>query len=86
MDRTPFDIPVNVIVDPDSGYAINMPLGPQDYPGWQKDKPEVVERLLELRKTWQIRVPDDEFVDRLKLRETVAGKDRRRSHKPKRRQ
>lgn len=87
MEREPFAMPVNVMIDAGSGYAINMPLGPQDYPGWQNDKPEVVERILELRQTWQVLVPDDQFADPpSKRHKTQTGKTGRTARpKPKKR-
>lgn len=75
MMRQPFTIPDEVIVDPETGYTVNMPLGPQDYPGWQNDKPEVVQRIMEMRKERSIVVADDEWSkrDNTRRRVTRAG-------------
>lgn len=61
--REPFDVPEQVMVDTVTGYAINLPLGPQDYPGWQDDRPDVVERIRRLRHELEVSVRDDEFRD-----------------------
>lgn len=62
--RTEFPVPDEVQIDAESGYAINLPLGPQDYPGWQQDRPEVVRRIIALRKELGVVVEDDGFVEK----------------------
>lgn len=54
------DLP-EAIVDIETGYAINLPLGWQDYPGWQLDRPEVVERINKLRVEMSVYVANDFF-------------------------
>lgn len=58
-----FDIPDEVIIDKATGYAVNIPLGYQGYPGWQHDFPDVVARIYEARKELQILIVDDFLMD-----------------------
>lgn len=48
-----------VIVDPVSGYAINIPLGYQVPPGWVEQFPEQYSRILEMRKEQNVVIEDD---------------------------
>ncbi len=51
-----------VIVDAETGYAINVPLGYQGYPGWQTENPEIIARIYSLRTANGIIVVNDFFV------------------------
>jgi hypothetical protein len=42
-----------------SGYTLNMPLGLQNYPGWQHDEPEAVAAIIAARKELGIVIADD---------------------------
>ena len=57
----PFDLPDKIIVDPMTGYSINVPLGPQTYPDWDKHNPELYERIKQARKELGIVIEDDMF-------------------------
>jgi hypothetical protein len=61
MSRMPFDTPDPVIVDPDSGYAINYPLCKQADPVfWALPEGQVIyQRILQLRTQEGIVVPND---------------------------
>ncbi len=56
--REPFDLPAQVIHDPESGYSINVPVENQDYPGWWKHRPDVVANILRARKLLGIVIVD----------------------------
>ena len=58
-----FDIPDEVIIDQASGYAVNVPLGYQGYPGWQHDYPDVIAHIYAARKELQILIVDDFLMD-----------------------
>lgn len=62
MQVPPFDIPGEVFIDPQTGYAVNIPLGYQGYPGWQHDQPEVIQRIQLLRRELGIIIDDDHFI------------------------
>jgi hypothetical protein len=62
MHVPPFDIPDEVFIDPQTGYAVNIPLGYQGYPGWQHDHPEVIQRIQLLRRELGIIIDDDHFI------------------------
>ena len=62
--RGPWHIPDPNIIDLVTGYSISLPLGDQDYPGWQEDRPEVIARLLRLREEHGIAPVDDNFKPR----------------------
>ena len=62
MQVPPFDIPGEVFIDPQTGYAVNIPLGYQGYPGWQHDHPEVIQRIQLLRRELGIIIDDDHFI------------------------
>lgn len=79
MMREPFEMPDDVVTDIETGYALNMPLGPQDYPGWQLDRPEVIQRLMRLREEAGIVISDDMFVERQKRSNVQTGKTGRRA-------
>jgi hypothetical protein len=51
----------DAIVDIGTGYAINYPLGWQDYPGWQLDRPEIIDRINQMRVQMGIYVANDFF-------------------------
>jgi hypothetical protein len=51
-------IPKQLIVDAVSGYAVNVPVTEQDYPGWWNDRPEVYARIKQARKDLGIDVID----------------------------
>lgn len=36
----PFDMPDEVLVDPQTGLAMNLPITVQEYPGWWNREPE----------------------------------------------
>lgn len=84
MMRTEFEMSDNNYVDPVSGYAVNMPLGPQDYPGWQEDRPDVVEQITGIRRLNEIVVPDDEFSPKFELVPAPPPKNCRKAPPPKR--
>lgn len=44
-----------------SGYTLNMPLGLQGYPGWERDRPELLQSLYAERDSLGIVVEDDLF-------------------------
>lgn len=50
------------IVDAETGYAINVPLGYQGYPGWQTENPDIIARIYSLRTANGIIVVNDFFV------------------------
>jgi hypothetical protein len=56
------EFPDRVIVDPESGWAINVALNKQNYPGWWKapDEQATVERIMALRRELGIPAPEDE--------------------------
>lgn len=62
MHYADIHLPEEVIWDLQSGYAINVPLGWQDYPGWQLDKPDVIERIQLMRLQSGILMRDDFFM------------------------
>jgi DNA topoisomerase I len=62
MINMDMNLPEEVIWDLESGYAINVPLGYQDYPGWQLDNPDVIERIGILRTQMGILIRDDFFM------------------------
>lgn len=51
-------VPANPIVG-EHGYTLNMPLGLQDYPGWQNHQPELIQRIYTERDSLGIVVKDD---------------------------
>lgn len=53
-----YPYPDDVIIDAQSGYAVNLPVTVQDYPGWWNDKPAIYGRLRQLRKDMGISVVD----------------------------
>lgn len=57
------EIDVDPIIDLETGYSINIPLGWQDYPGWQNDRPEVVERINAIRAANRIYVANDFWME-----------------------
>lgn len=66
MERVglPFDSPPTAMVDMDTGMTINAPLGPQWYPGWQHDHPEILQRLVDMRAELDIVIDDDMWEDK----------------------
>lgn len=63
MHYADFQTDVDPIIDFETGYAINLPLGWQDYPGWQNDRPDVVERINALRVASGIYVANDFWME-----------------------
>jgi hypothetical protein len=55
-------MPGEVFIDPQTGYAVNIPLGYQGYPGWQHDHPEIIGRIQLLRRELGVRIDDDHFL------------------------
>ncbi len=58
MHQMPFDLPSTVILDDESGYAVNVPLIHQGYPYWWEDNPEAVARIMTRRRELGIEVDD----------------------------
>lgn len=56
--QTPFALPDKVIIDDQSGYAVNVPFIHQGYVGWWDDDPETTQRILDTRKRLGITVED----------------------------
>lgn len=84
MDRPPFVIPSSTgAIDFETGYAIDLPLGPQGYPGWQDDMPQVIARIRKLREDLGIVVEDDEFVSKPMTTNIRHVRKLKRSKKPK---
>jgi hypothetical protein len=50
--------PDKVIIDWPTGYAVNLPVYVQDYPGWWNDRPDIYARIKQLRKDMGISVVD----------------------------
>ena len=75
----------DLIMDYGSGFAINRPLGPQDYPGWHLVRPEVVERIRQLREQHGIVIEDDQFCepDQFKPYRPREGRGKRAGTVPK---
>lgn len=51
-------VPDNPVVGK-HGYTLNMPLGLQDYPGWQAHQPELIQRIYAERDSLGIVIEDD---------------------------
>lgn len=58
MDMDRFDLPDEMIIDPLSGYSVNVPFEYQGYPFWWDDKPETVGRIKAMREKLGIIVED----------------------------
>ncbi len=65
---------VKPIIDAETGYALNLPLGLQVEPGWAQAKPEMYAHIVAVRKELGIVIeddllvgdaPDEEYVDAL---------------------
>lgn len=56
--RDPFAEDFVSIVDWECGYSINIPVEMQGYPGWWNDEPEIIARILKLRKERGIQIND----------------------------
>jgi hypothetical protein len=52
------NIPDTVIIEPESGLAINIPVSQQWWPGWWEEMPDTYNRILELRKKHGIVIDD----------------------------
>lgn len=61
MQYADIDIPPVVIIDPDTGFALNAPLGDQVPPGWEKHNQEALSAIIAKRAMLGIVVEHDDF-------------------------
>lgn len=61
VKRLDIDIPEDVLIDPVTGYAINIPLGFQVYAGWQQARPDLYQHILAMRVAEGVVIADDLF-------------------------
>lgn len=64
--REPFETPEDIILDPVSGYAVNIAVSRQGWPFWWEDEPETFARIKSIRETLDLEI--DDFPDGIPVR------------------